>query len=641
VADEAKLSDVLSQFARTLATDFPIQGILDHLVKRIVTVLPITAAGVTLISAGMAPQYIAASDESALRFERLQTDVGQGPCLAAYMTGAAVAVPDLANDDRFPLFGLAAVASGLAAVFTFPLRHGDTPLGALDLYRDTPGALGAHDMEAAQTLADVTTAYLLNAQARDEARLTSDRFRHRALHDQLTGLANRVMLQQRLEHAAQRARRSHCTTGLLFVDLDKFKKVNDSYGHHVGDQLLIAVAQRLSRLVRPGDTLARLSGDEFVFLCEDLRGATDVEILAKRVEDSFSEPFILAGTQIAVTVSVGMASAAPGEVVSDQLLIGADTAMYQAKRKGGAGHQIVDLREASLAEDRSTFESDLRFAFTDKRLTLAYQPVVRSHDKSLVGTEALLRWTDPVRGVVPASSIVSVAEQSGLITKIGAWVLEQACLDRGRWLAVGVPLDVAVNVSTRQLMSPNFGAGVATVLTSTGMDPAALVLEITENVFIEDIDRAATVLSELKELGVRLALDDFGTGYSSLSYLKRLPIDIVKIDQSFVADLERFGTGRTMVAAMTNLSHALGLVVTAEGVETIRQHDEVRAIGCEFAQGFLYGCPVPASQIGELRRHLSAAAPMCDGIDLAEPAHDAMANVPVRPRMSSQAAEAS
>ncbi len=253
---EDKLSAVLSEFARTLATDFPIQGILDHLVLRIVEILPITAAGVTLISAGRAPRYIAASDESALRFERLQTEVREGPGVSAFELGKAVAIPDLTADERFPRFGPAATEGGLGAVFSFPLRHGDGRLGALDLYRDGVGPLEHHDLGVAQTLADVAAAYLLNAQARDDARATADRFHHIALHDPLTGLPNRLLLQQRLTHAALRAKRSQTNAAILFADLDRFKQVNDTYGHHVGDDLLLAVAQRLSRLVRPGDTLA-------------------------------------------------------------------------------------------------------------------------------------------------------------------------------------------------------------------------------------------------------------------------------------------------------------------------------------------------------------------------------------------------
>jgi diguanylate cyclase (GGDEF)-like protein len=599
---EEKLSAVLSEFARTLATDFPIQGILDHLVLRIVDVLPITAAGVTLISDGNAPHFVAASNENALTFERLQTDIGEGPCLAAYNTGEPVMLPDVRNDDRFPLFTAAAVAAGLVAVFTFPLRHGHGRLGALDLYRETPGKLAAPDMRAAQTLADVTTAYLLNAEARDVARAKTEAFRHSALHDSLTGLPNRELLQQRLEHAALRAQRSHANAAILFADLDRFKLVNDIHGHDVGDELLIAVTHRLSALVRPGDTLARFAGDEFVFLCEDLQSAADVEILARRVDDAFAKPFALGGgLELALTASVGVAFAGPGDEISGRLVANADMAMYQAKRRGGARHQILNLREAADTYSTNSLDRDLRAALADDSLHLAYQPIVRTSDGVMTGVEALLRWNHPLRGAVAPISMVAVAERSGLIMKLGAWVLERSCRDRSHWLREhpGVPLDLAVNVSGRQLMSQDFAATVDSVLSRTGMDPWALVLEITENVFIEESSRTMTALDRLKELGIRVALDDFGTGYSSLSYLRHLPIDIVKIDKSFVDDIGGDGTASAIVDAVTNLAHVLGLTVTAEGVETQRQHDQVVAIGCESAQGFFYAKPLPAAAVLE------------------------------------------
>jgi diguanylate cyclase (GGDEF)-like protein len=353
VVNEDKLSAVLSEFARTLITDFPIQGILDHLVERIVEVLPVSSTGVTLISPGMAPRYIAASDDDAMRFEKLQTDIGQGPCLVSYTTGEPVAIPDLRVDDRFPQFAPAAIEAGLAAVFTFPLRHGAGRLGALDLYRDTAGDLEPHDMGVAQTLADVAAAYLLNAQAREEANATSERFQYSALHDSLTGLANRLLLQERLEHANERRKRSHTNAAILFADLDHFKAVNDTHGHQVGDELLMAVAHRLAGLVRSGDTLARFSGDEFVFLCEDLHSISDAEVLARRVDDAFEEPFVLAGSGLTIpaSASVGIAFAGPGEELTNELVVQADMAMYQAKRQGGAGHQLIDMRPFSPPSD--------------------------------------------------------------------------------------------------------------------------------------------------------------------------------------------------------------------------------------------------------------------------------------------------
>jgi diguanylate cyclase (GGDEF)-like protein len=349
VVYEETLSSVLSEFAHTMLADSPVQGILDHLVGRIVDVLPVTGAGVTLIEADLAPSYVAASDASALRLEKLQTEMAQGPSILAYHSGEAVLAPELAADTRFPRFGPAAVASGLAAVFAFPLRHGAGRLGALDLYRDRVGSLDSAEMVAAQTLADVAAAYLINAQARDDEQAQSARFERSSLHDPLTGLPNRLLLEQRIEQTALRARRSHTSAAVLFADLDRFKAVNDRYGHRVGDELLIAVARRLSDLLRPGDTLARVSGDEFVIVCEELTNPGMALALANRISAGFLAPFWLDAAEITITASVGIAYAGPGEAISPQLMINADMAMYRAKRSGGATHQMHDLRGAHSA----------------------------------------------------------------------------------------------------------------------------------------------------------------------------------------------------------------------------------------------------------------------------------------------------
>jgi diguanylate cyclase (GGDEF)-like protein len=602
MVNEQKLSAVLSEFARTLITDFPIQGILDHLVGRIVEVLPVSSAGVTLITAGTAPRYIAASDESALRFERLQTELGQGPCIAAYQSGRAVAVSDLRKDQDYPEFAAAGLEAGLAAVFTFPLRAGEGRLGALDLYREVPGSLDTHDMEAAQTLADVAAAYLINAQSREAALVASDLYHHSALHDPLTRLPNRVLLQERLDHALLRAKRTHTNTAILFADLDQFKLVNDTYGHQIGDELLLAVAQRLAGCVRSGDTLARISGDEFVILCEDLRTPDDVEILAERVCNAFSTPFVLRGFELAVSASVGIAFAGPAEALSGQLLSKADMAMYDAKRRGGAGRVIVDLRDTVLNQEEDTLPEDLRRALRENELDVMYQPMVRTDDGSVVGVEALLRWTHPERGPIPPQLAVSIAEGCELIDELGAWVLHRACVDRGEWMIQhpGASLDLSVNVSARQLIGRSLFTTVSDVLAATGMDPRSLILELTETIFMEDTTRAVTTLRDLKKLGLRLALDDFGSGYSSLSYLARLSLDFVKIDRGFIANIGHDPTNRAIVVAIMNLAHNLGLAVVAEGVETQAQRDEVGSTDCEYAQGHYYAVPMPASEIGAM-----------------------------------------
>lgn len=602
VVNDDKLSAVLSEFARTMVTDFPIQGILDHLITRIVEVLPVSSAGVTLISSELTPRYVAASDESALRFERLQTEMRQGPCLSAYVSGEAVSVSDLCRDERFPEFAPAAVASGLAAVFTFPLRHGDGRLGALDLYRDSPGPLEAHDMEAAQTLADVTAAYLINAQNREEARVTSDLFHHSALHDSLTGLPNRLLIRERLEHAVQRAKRSHTNTAILFVDLDRFKYVNDTHGHQIGDELLLAVANRLSGLVRSGDTLARFSGDEFVFLCEDLQDATDVELLAERIHKTFVTPFRLSTSEVALTASVGIAFAGPGQAISKELLARADMAMYQVKRQGGSGRQIIDMRDALRTNADNTMESDLSRAIHHNELDVAYQPIVRASDGRVAGVEALLRWNHRDRGSVSPLEILAVAEQSELINEIGGWVLERSCRDHARWREAHPEhaLTLSVNVSARQLVNPHFLGMVTSVLESADTDPSSLILEITESIFIEDGDRTIAVLSDLKKLGLKLALDHFGSSYSALSNLSRLAIDVVKIDRLFIANICHDATNKAIVTAIVNLAHTLGLSVVAQGVETQDQSDDVLATGCEYMQGFFHALPMRASAIESL-----------------------------------------
>ncbi|MCW2778239.1 MAG: hypothetical protein JWN17_1964 [Frankiales bacterium] len=575
-----------------------VHGILVRLAQEVAARYSGWDAGVTLRLGGTTRSRTASSDQAAGDFERRQVRLREGPSLTAFSTGQFVRVDDLAGDQRYPRLAAASLG-GAAAAFSFPLRHGETCLGALTLTRDVPCQLDEQMRSAVQALADVAAAHLLSATARRRALAVSDGYRESSLHDALTGLPNRLLLQQRLEHAARRAQRSHCAVAVLFADLDRFKSVNDTYGHAVGDELLVAVAERLEALVRPGDTLARVSGDEFVVLCEDFADPDDVERLAVRIGDCFTAPFLAGGILLHCTASVGIAYSGPGESVTDQLVVDADMAMYQAKKQGGAVHKVIDLRDAQDVHDRTRLEQDLHGAASRGELALWYQPIVRSRDGLVTGVEALLRWTHPVSGPVPALVAVGVAERNGLIGEIGAWVLEQGCRDRALWLAAHPerPLSLSVNVSALQLMGLGFAADVRDVLAATGMDPAALVLEVTEGVFIEDADRALGVLDDLKALGVALALDDFGTGYCSLGYLRRFPVDVVKIDQGFIADIGRDPAGVAIVGAVTTLAHALGMRVTAEGIETEQQRAEVDSIGCESSQGFLFARPMTGDDL--------------------------------------------
>jgi diguanylate cyclase (GGDEF)-like protein len=331
---EYDLSGVLTEFAMTLVTEYSTTEILDHLVTRIVEVLPVSSAGVTLIESGAEPRYVAASGSDALAYEQLQTDLAQGPCVESYLSGRPVTVPCLAEDDRFPSFGPAAVAAGLVAVFAFPLHHGQRRFGALDLYRSTAGPLDPAGMAAAQTMSNVVSAYLINAHSRQVEAAHAREMHHVSTHDALTGLPNRTLLRQRIEHAARRAQRSNAPAAVVFIDLDDFKQVNDTHGHLMGDQVLRAVADRLSKTVRPGDTLARIYGDEFVLLCEDLQDEVDVDVLVERVDRAFDAPFAIADGLLSVSASVGIAYSGPGAEISEGLVSEADRAMYSAKRRG-------------------------------------------------------------------------------------------------------------------------------------------------------------------------------------------------------------------------------------------------------------------------------------------------------------------
>ena len=597
---ERQLNQVLVGFARTLGTDFSVRAILDHLVTEIVGILPVTGAGVMLMGARDELHFIAASNDTVTFIETLQNELDEGPCLEAYRTGEPVAVTDLSTDTRFTRFSARAADRGMAAVFTFPMRLDDHRLGAVDLYRDTPGPLADDDSAAAQVLADVAAGFLFNAQARVDAATAIARADHRNLHDPLTGLPNRVLLEELLGRAVARAKRNHHPAAVLFADLDGFKAVNDRHGHHVGDELLQAAAGRLAGVLRPGDALARLGGDEFVVLCEDLASEADAEVVAERMTTSLRAPFRVAGREISVGVSVGIAFSGPGQDIPSALLRDADFAMYQAKANGGGHHRVLDPVARVAADRRDDLERDLALAQSRHQLTLAYQPIVDLQQGRLVAVESLLRWQHPHRGPVPPSAVIPTAERTGLIRPLGEWVLRQSCTDLARWQAAGVGVPaVAVNVSAQQVMDAAFSEVVATVLAETGVEASSVLLEVTETVLLADSARALAVMQELKQLGVRLSLDDFGTGYSSLNYLRQFPFDTIKIDRSFTADVFTDTVTRSIVGAMIELGHALGASVTAEGVETTRELGVVSGLGADHAQGFLLSQPLPFDRLAE------------------------------------------
>ncbi len=416
---------------------------------------------------------------------------------------------------------------------------------------------------------------------------------HQASHDHLTGLANRALFLQRLDDALVRALATAAPPSVLYIDLDGFKYVNDSLGHDVGDDLLRGVASRMLLTLRPGDTVARLGGDEFVVLLEE---TDDPVAAADRVLAALEDPVVLAHGPIALSASIGIATASPGSTPGS-MLREADTAMYRAKR-AGRGRSVAyepSMRDESLR--RLQLENDLRSALARDELRLAYQPVVDVADAEIVGFEALLRWQHPQLGEIGPDEFVPVAEEIGAVGDIGRWVLHQACRQAARWqVSHRGDLTMAVNVSGRQLESGQLDIDVRDALAESGLDPATLVLEITETSLITDDDTALRAVTGLRSLGVGLAVDDFGTGYSSLSHLHRYPVDVIKIDRSFMTGARGGPGDHDLVRGLVDLAHVMGLTTVAEGVETPAQLERLRQLGCDLAQGYLFSKPLDPEQ---------------------------------------------
>jgi diguanylate cyclase (GGDEF)-like protein len=423
-----------------------------------------------------------------------------------------------------------------------------------------------------------------------------------ALHDTLTGLPNRRRLIERIDEAINRTRRHHGLLAVLFLDLDRFKVVNDSLGHDAGDLLLTLAAARIAGVIRETDTLARLGGDEFVVLCEEVESVGEITDIAQRISRALDASFDIRGSEAFVTVSIGIAMWTGGPETPLDLLRNADTAMYRAKDGGRNRFEIFDEAMQAWAAARLDYESALRRAIERNELRVHYQPIVRLGDGAVLGAEALVRWDRGDLGLVAPGEFIALAEETGLIVPIGAWVLEQACRDCLDWQSVAPGVAVSVNLSPRQIATHDIVAVVSAIMSDVGIDPSLVRLEITESVVMEDAPRNLDTLHALRDLGVGLALDDFGTGYSSLTYLRRFPIDTLKIDQSFVRSLGE-SSDTTIVHAIVDLAHALGLTVVAEGIDSDAKLAALQAIGCEIGQGFLFARPEP---VAVLRGRLTA-----------------------------------
>jgi diguanylate cyclase (GGDEF)-like protein/PAS domain S-box-containing protein len=435
---------------------------------------------------------------------------------------------------------------------------------------------------------------------RADERTAEEALAHAYLHDSLTGLPNRTLFTYRLAYALAKGTRAPGSVAVLVLDLDRFKAINDALGHEVGDEVLVTVAERLEAADGTAEVIARLSGDEFLVLFDGEDAEKDAGAFGQRALHALSTPIRTGEGEVFITASIGIASTSPRVREATPLLSNADAAMYQAKRRGGGSVEVFGEVMRMRVLDRMHTERALHRALERHELRLFYQPVVDISGNEAIGVEALLRWEHPEHGLVAPGRFIPVAEESGLIIPIGAWVLDEACRQLCMWHAE--PMDgprgaVEVNLSARQIDHPEIVATVQRILEDTGLPPASLTLEITESALMHDASSALRVLRALKDLGVTLAIDDFGTGYSSLSHLQRFPLDILKIDKSFVDELGNDSGGAEIVAAVVKLAHALGLQVIAEGVETEPQLAALAGLGCDFAQGYLFSRPAPAHEL--------------------------------------------
>ena len=427
---------------------------------------------------------------------------------------------------------------------------------------------------------------------------------HDAFHDALTGLPNRALFMDHVKMAIQRSRRSGDRLfAALFLDLDRFKIINDSLGHMVGDQLLVGIAHRLEACLRPGDTVARLGGDEFTILLEDLASTDDAIEVARRVQEAVTQPFNIGGHEVFTTASIGIALSNTGYERAEDLLRDADTAMYRAKMEGKKRHVVFDKAMHDRAMELLQTETDLRRALTRQEFFLNYQPIVDLETGRVASFEALVRWRHPERGLVGPSDFIPVAEETGLIVPLGLWVLNEACQQMREWQRLGLAdesVTMSVNLSSRQFSQADLIERISSALRESGLKAGNLKLEITESMVMENIDTAIDMLMQLRGLGVGLSIDDFGTGYSSLSYLHRFPIDTLKIDRSFVTQMTDNSENAEIVRTIVTLARSLDMAVVAEGVETADQLRQLGDLGCDYGQGYLFSRPVGAGQAAEL-----------------------------------------
>ena len=517
-------------------------------------------------------------------------------------------IDDATADEREVAY-LRSIGNRISAML--PLVAKRESIGLVELTSAQHVQFDERRLGLAQTMANEA------AMALENARLY-ERVRHQAFHDPLTRLANRSLFRDRLDHALARTTRGLRSVAVLFVDLDDFKTVNDTYGHTVGDGLLVAAGERLLSVVRPGDTVARLGGDEFAVLLEDVEDGRDATAPAERMLAAFSVPFQVGGNELFVGTSIGIALGASGERTPEELLRNADFAMYQAKSMGKGRYALFEPKMRDAAVERVELAALLRGALDRNELILHYQPIIDLRSGTVRGLEALIRWIQPERGLLMPGTFIDIAEETGLIVPIGRWVLREACRQLRTWqerFPSDPPIAISVNLSVRQFADPRLVSDVAAAVRDSGIPPSSLVLEITESLLAREADGTVAKLRAIRAMGVRLAIDDFGTGYSSLSYLQRFPLDVLKIDRAFV-DAVGEAEGSALIRSIVDIGRSLRLSTVAEGIERPEQPAQLLALDCDMGQGFLMNRPQEAEAIEAfLARWIATSS-----VEAAEPA---------------------
>jgi diguanylate cyclase (GGDEF)-like protein len=535
-----------------------------------------------------------------LKLSWADTELGQGPTGTAIRNARTEINQNSSTNPRMILWRDVALARGFRSSIALPLINRQGVIGALTIYSIELDAFGDEELKLLEELANDLAYGIETLRTRVEHAAAEKKLEFLAHHDMLTGMPNRLLLRDRFEQAAAEADREHSGVAVLFLDLDNFKQVNDTLGHNYGDQLLVKVVERLRNCLREADTISRQGGDEFIVLLPHSHDVRVIGGVAEHIVQAFADPFEIESYSINTTFSIGISLYPDDSREFDALLKNADTALYQSKDSGRDTYRFFSEKMNIDAQEQLHLQGQLRNAVKNQEFLLHYQPQIDIGSGRMIGAEALVRWQHPELGLIPPGKFIPLAERTGLVIPMGEWVLNEACRQARQWMDSGQPLVMAVNLSALQFKRGNLLETVAEALKQSGLPPHMLELELTESILVQDVEVAIKTLRSLKEMGVKLSIDDFGTGYSSLSYLKRLAVNKLKIDQSFVRELAIDADSAAIVKAIIQLGHTLQLTVIAEGVETDAQFAFLRNYGCDEVQGYLFSRPVAAAEFVRL-----------------------------------------